>query len=408
MKKRTLLLIGNGMAGVRFLEEMVERGATALYHIVVCGEEPEVAYNRIQLSLVLAGSMSIQDIQLRSGQWYADNGIDLRTNTRVANLNCIERIAQLENGEEIPYDVAVLATGSKAFVPPLPGLRESNPHVYRTVKDAEKLQQVAKPGTRATVIGGGLLGLEVAYGLLQQGVYVTVLQGAERVMNQQLEANAGTLLTNKLKAMGLAVMVSTKAACVRQENGLNQVELADGQVIESEHLVVATGITPNTELALQAGLAVGKGVRVDKNLQTTEPNVYAIGECAEHAGTTYGLVEPLYRMATALADRLSDINGPGFMGWQPSTRLKVSGINVFSAGKVEREPGDEEIVLSDPRRSIYRRVLLRDDVLVGSECLGTESLASWHTELLESGKKITGFRSHLLFGKPAEREGVAA
>lgn len=395
MKER-LLVIGNGMAGLRFIEELMA-SAPERYGVTVVGAEPEPAYNRVLLSSVLAGEIPVGDVGLKPREWYRDKGVRLVTGDPVVALDPEDRTAWLSSGEVLAFDKCVLATGSDAIRLPLPGGAQNGVMTFRTTGDIVSLQQAASTTRSAVVIGGGLLGIEAAYGLARAGVEVTLLHLMDRLMERQLDAEGARLLKGALDARGIRVVLGAETAAVAGRDTVEGVELKDGRRIPCGLVVMAVGIKPNAGLAAQAGIQVGRGILVDDRLETSQSSIYAIGECAEHRGVCYGLVEPAYEQARVLAQVLAD-GSEHYQGSLLATNLKVSGVPVFSAGDFEGK-GGECIVWKDAGRGSYRKFVVREGRLAGVVLVGDTADALWYLELLRSGAMISDYREALAFGR---------
>jgi len=411
MRKPKLVMVGNGMAGVRTLEEL-RKIAPDLYDITVFGAEPHPNYNRILLSPVLAGEMTIQDIILNDRQWYADNGITLHLGARVDKIDRHARsvCATTANGETITatYDRLLLATGSTPFVLPVPGNDLPGVISYRDIKDTDAMIDAAARYTHAVVIGAGLLGLEAANGLALRGMTVTVVHISDCIMERQLDRKASQLLQAALEAKGMRFKLSAHTAeLVQGESGrVCAVRFKDGSSLPADLVCMAAGIRPNVALAEKSGIHCNRGIVVDDTLQTFDPRVYAVGECANHRGTAYGLVAPLFEQARVCANHLAGMGIGRYLGSVTSTKLKVTGIDVFSAGDFSGAAGTEEIVLQDPGRGIYKRIVLKDDKLIGAVLYGDTQDGAWYFQLLREARNIGHIRDHLMFGPPPQ-EGLA-
>ena len=409
MRKPKLVMVGNGMAGVRTLEEL-RKIAPDLYDITVFGAEPHPNYNRILLSPVLAGEMTIQDIILNDRQWYADNGITLHLGARVDQIDRQARSvrATTASGETLTaaYDRLLLATGSTPFVLPVPGNDLPGVISYRDIKDTDAMIDAAARYTHAVVIGAGLLGLEAANGLALRGMTVTVVHLSDCIMERQLDRKASQLLQAALEAKGMRFKLSAHTAeLVKGESGrVCAVRFKDGSSLPADLVCMAAGIRPNVALAENAGIHCNRGIVVDDTLQTYDPRVYAVGECANHRGTAYGLVAPLFEQAKVCANHLAGMGIGRYLGSVTSTKLKVTGIDVFSAGDFSGAAGTEEIVLQDPGRGIYKRIVLKDDRLIGAVLYGDTQDGAWYFQLLREARDIGHLRDHLMFGPPPQED----
>jgi len=401
MNKPKLVLIGNGMAGVRALEELLKL-APELYDITVFGAEPYPNYNRILLSPVLAGEQTVEQIILNPLSWYADNGIILHTGKTVVEIDRVTRIVRAEDGTEAPYDRLLIATGSLPFILPVPGKDLEGVIAYRDIKDTEAMIEAAKVHKHAVVIGGGLLGLEAANGLTLRGMGVTVVHIMPWLMERQLDEVAGKLLQKSLQERGITFRIGAQTAALLggEQGRVQAVQFKDGTEIPADLVVMAAGIRPNTALAASAGLHCDRGIVVSDTLQTvTDPRIYAVGECAAHRGIAYGLVAPLFEQAKVVANHLAQFGIGRYTGSQTSTKLKVTGIDLFSAGNFMGGEGCEDIVLSDPSSGVYKRLVVKDNKLVGACLYGDTVDGSWYFKLLREGRSVGDIRDKLMFGE---------
>jgi len=357
------------------------------WRVTVLGDEPHPAYDRIGLSQVLAGERAAGDLPLRDRAWYASNGFELRTGCRVLALDPERRRLHLE-GCPVEFDACVLATGSLPFVPPIPGADLDGVLGFRTVEDVDAMLARARPGGQAVVIGGGLLGLEAARGLLAQGMEVTVVHLVDRLMERQLDHGAAGVLRDELERMGLRVLLSASTRAIEGCGRVERVALAGGDVLPAELVVVCVGVKPNVALAAAAGLDVGRGIRVDDGLATSAPGIYAVGECSEHDGMVYGLVAPLYRQAAVLAERLAGDRTAAFRPLVTATRLKVAGVDLFAGGRTVPEAGDREVLLRDDGGGVYKKLVLRDDSLVGVALVGDLGPMAALADALARGERV--------------------
>ncbi|MES2994270.1 MAG: nitrite reductase large subunit NirB [Pseudomonadota bacterium] len=401
MKKMKLVMVGNGMAGVRTLEELLKI-APDLYEISVFGAEPHPNYNRILLSPVLAGEQTLDEIVLNPLSWYAEHGITLHLGKKVVDVNRSRRIVIADDGTEAPYDRLLIATGSTPFIPPLPGKDLKGVIAYRDIKDTNEMIDTAKTHKHAVVVGGGLLGLEAANGLMLRGMSVTVVHLAPWLMERQLDDVAGRMLQKSLEARGLKFRIGAQTqALVGDDSGrVKAVQFKDGTEEPADLVVMAAGIRPNVELAEKIGLHCNRGIVVNDTMQTiTDARVYSIGECAAHRGIAYGLVAPLFEQAKVCATHLGEFGIGRYLGSQTSTKLKVTGIDLFSAGDFMGGEGTEEIVLSDPYNSVYKKLVVRDDVLIGACLYGDTADGSWYFDMVREKKNVSAIRESLMFGE---------
>lgn len=412
MKKMKLVVVGNGMAGIRAVEELL-RLAPELYEITVFGAEPHPNYNRILLSPVLAGEQTVEEIILNPRSWYAEHGITLHAGRRVVSVDRRARVVTADDGTTAAYDRLLLATGSHPFILPVPGKDLDGVIGYRDIADTEAMIAAAGRYRHAVVIGGGLLGLEAANGLMLRGMQVTVVHLMPWLMERQLDQPAGALLQQSLEARGLRfrMQASTEALVGDAEGGtagrVMAVRLKTGEELPADLVVMAAGIRPNTDLAQTLGLHCQRGVVVNDTLQTvTDPRIYAVGECAAHRGIAYGLVAPLYEQAKVCATHLAQFGIGRYTGSQTSTKLKVTGIDLFSAGdfmgRASGKPEDadcEEIVMSDPYAGVYKKLVVKNDRLVGACLYGDTVDGSWYFKLIREGRPVGDLRDKLMFGE---------
>lgn len=399
--REKLVVVGAGMAAARFVEELTNR-APNRYDILVIGEEPRLAYNRVLLSSVLAGDLSVDDIELKPRRWWQAAGVAALSGVKVTQIDPAARRILLDNGDSLDFSKAVLATGSHAIRLPIEGADLPGVHTFRDVKDVEALAGLEGKGARALVIGGGLLGLEAAYGLARRGVDVTLAHVMDRLMERQLDAAGADILRRLVEEKGVRVLLNADTTRIIGSDRVEGVEFADGRTARIDAVIFAVGIRPNADLARQAGLEVGRGVIVDDGLETSEAGVFAIGECAEHRGVCYGLVEPAYEQGRVLATRLAGQDA-FYCGSVVSTNLKVSGVRVFSAGDYLGEDDARRIVCKDPRMGMYRKLVVRDDRLVGAILIGDTSGAADFLDLIRSGADISSMRDELMFGLPVQK-----
>jgi nitrite reductase (NADH) large subunit len=393
-----LVVVGNGMAGCRLIEEVLKRDPHR-YQITVFGAEPRVNYDRIQLSPVLAGQKRFEDIVLNDLAWYAGHSITLHAGRRVTRIDRQARVVEAEGGLAVAYDTLILATGSDPIRLPLPGADLAGVVTFRDLDDVEAMIRAADNGGRAVVIGGGLLGLEAAYGLAQRGMQATVVHLMDVLMERQLDAAAGFLLEQALAERGVEVVLGAQSEAIVGEAGrVAGLRLNDGRTLPCELLVMAVGIRPSAALARDAGLGVARGVVVDDQLRTSDPAIFAIGECLEHRGEVYGLVAPIWEMCRVLGGVLTGGDAV-YQGSALSTRLKVSGVDVFSAGRFGGGTGCEDIVFRDAARGVYKRVVIEDGRLAGAVLFGDATDGGWYFDLLRAGASVADIRETLVFGQ---------
>ena len=392
-----LVIVGNGMAAVRLVDELVTT-ALGRYAIAVIGEEPRLAYNRVLLSSVLAGETASHDIELKPAAWWRDRGVTLKYGCRATEIDVGRRELKIEGDESIEFSRLVLATGSSPLRLNVPGAELNGVHTFRDSRDVDLLLSLAARKKPVVVIGGGLLGLEAAYGLAKAGTPVTLLHLMDRLMERQLDAPAADLLKSLVERKGIAVELNANTARIHGTSRVEGVELADGRRIEADAVVFAAGIRPNTKLAQEAGLTVNRGIVVDDVMQTSAPGIFALGECAEHRGVCYGLVEPAYEQARVLARHLSGRNAT-YQGSVVATNLKVSGVSVFSAGDFLGSDASEAILLSDIRRGTYKKLVIADGKLTGAVLVGDVGDALWYLELIRTRNPIAAIRKEMMFGR---------
>jgi nitrite reductase (NADH) large subunit len=393
-----LIVIGNGMAAARLVDELARR-ALGRYAVAVIGEEPRLAYNRVLLSALLADEVGFDDIELRPARWWRDRGVTLRYGVRATAVDPAARNVTLAGGTRLSFSKLVFATGSQPIKPDIPGMNLPGVLTFRDVDDVNAIAASKAAGTRVVVIGGGLLGLEAAYGLAKAGARVTLLHLMDRLMERQLDHRAALMLQRAVEARGIAVRLQAQTARIAGNGKVESVELHDGTTIAADAVVVAVGIRANAALARTAGLEVGRGIVVDDHLETNAAGVHAIGECAEHRGCCYGLVEPAYEQAQLLARRLAGERA-SYPGSVLATNLKVSGVNVFSAGDFLGATAEaEKIVLSDPAAGIYKKLVIARGRLVGAVLFGDTADGLWYLDLIRTGSPVARLRDDLVFGR---------
>ena len=385
MQKLKLVVVGNGMAGMRTVEELLKI-APDIYDITVFGDEPYPNYNRIMLSPVLANEQTIDDIILNSREWYAANNIKLHTGARINKIDRKNRVVYAENGTSAEYDRLLLATGSKPFMPPIPGKELDGVQGYRDIKDTNDMMDAAKKYKHAVVIGGGLLGLEAANGLKIQGMDVTVVHRNEWLLEKQLDKTAGKMLQKNLEAKGLNFLLEKNTELINgnQDGRVSSVRFTDGLEITADLVIMTVGIRPNFTLAESAGIHCNKGIVVNDTMQTYDPRIYAVGECVAHRGISYGLVAPLFEMAKVCATHLANFGIGLYKGSVTSTKLKVTGIDLFSAGDFSsnEDDGREEIVLHDAVGGVYKKLIIKNDKIIGGVLYGDTTDGSWYFQML--------------------------
>ncbi len=400
MKKLKLVMVGNGMAGVRTLEELLKL-APDLYDITVFGAEPHPNYNRIMLSPVLAGEQGIQDIILNDLDWYRENNILLHLNKTVVRIDRLKKIVYAVDGTAAEYDRLLLATGSNPFMLPVPGIELDGVIGYRDIHDTDTMIAAAEKHRHAVVIGGGLLGLEAANGLALRGMDVTVVHIMPWLMERQLDKSSAQMLQATLEAKGLKFLLEKQTQQLVGDGAgrVSAVRFKDGSEIPADLLVMAVGIRPNTALAESAGIHCNRGIVVNDTMQTYDPSIYAVGECVSHRGTAYGLVAPLFDMAKVCANHLARMGIARYQGSVTSTKLKVTGVDLFSAGDFTGNDQTDEIVLHDATGGVYKKLVLLGDKLIGAVMYGDTKDGSWYFQMIRDGKNISEIRDHLMFGQ---------
>ncbi len=397
MKER-LVVIGNGMAGMKVVEELLAQ-APDMYDITVFGDEPYGNYNRILLSPVLAGEKTIDDIMLNDIAWYEENNITLHSGCKVDYIDRLAKTVSACDGSKTPYDRLLLATGSKPFILPIPGHKLEGVIGFRDIYDVENMLDTSKLYKKAVVIGGGLLGLEAANGLALNGMDVTVVHLLDTLMERQLDFTAGAMLRQSLEEKGLKFITEGSTEAILGEDRVTGIKLKDGQEIEADIVVMAIGIKPNIELAKKVGIHCERGVVVDDTMLTYDPNIYAVGECAQHRGIAYGLVAPLFDQARVCANHLVHKAYLSYRGSVTSTKLKVTGVDLFSAGDFSGGEGREEIVLKDANSGVYKKLVLNDNKIEGAVLYGDTGDGAWYFQLMRDGTDVSDIRNTLLFGQ---------
>jgi len=396
--KQKLVVIGNGMAGMRTVEELLKLEPD-MYDITVFGNEPHPNYNRIMLSPVLAGDKQIDDIILNSLDWYRDNHITLRSGAEVVDIDRVGQKVHDSEGKEIAYDRLLIATGSRPFIIPVPGADKRGVIGFRDIADVDTMLSYAANHKNAVVIGGGLLGLEAANGLRTRGMNVTVVHLLDSLMERQLDKPASALLKATLEERGLSFMMQAQTAEIVGEDTVTGVRFADGSEVAADLVVMAVGIRPNITLAKDSGIHCERGIVVNDTMQTFDPKIYAVGECVQHRGDCYGLVAPLFEQAKVAANHLVQMGISRYEGSVTSTKLKVTGVDLFSAGDFNEGEGDETLVLQDPSQGVYKKLVIRDNKIKGAVLYGDTIDGTWYFTLLREGTDISAFRNTILFGQ---------
>jgi nitrite reductase (NADH) large subunit len=402
----SLVIVGNGMAAARLVDELA-KVALGRYAVAVIGDEPRLAYNRVLLSSVLAGETASHEIELKPANWWRDRGVTLKYGCAVGEVDVGRRELKIANEESVHFSKLVLATGSNPLRLNVPGVELTGVHTFRDSRDVDLLLTLAAGKKRVVVVGGGLLGLEAAYGLAKAGAPVTLLHLMDRLMERQLDAPAGALLKSLVEKKGIKVLLNASTSRILGESRVEGVELNDGQRIDADAVILAAGIRPNIGLAKEAGIPVNRGIIVNDQLQTGADGIFALGECAEHRGICYGLVEPAYEQAKVLAQHLAGRTA-AYGGSVTATNLKVSGVGVFSAGEFMGNDRSEAIVLSDFRRGIYKKLVIEDGRLTGAVLVGDTADALWYLGLIRNRENIAAVRKDMMFGRPAAPLAAAA
>ncbi len=396
--KQKLVVIGNGMAGMRTVEELLKI-APEKFDITVFGAEPYGNYNRILLSPVLAGEKGIDDIMLNDLQWYADNNITLHKGVKVTDVDRSACKVIGDDGTEAEYDRLLIATGSEPFIIPVPGKDLPGVISFRDIHDVDMMLEAAKNKKKAVVIGGGLLGLEAANGLMKQGMDVTVIHLMDWLMERQMDPVSGEMLKKSLEEQGMKFKLKASTSEILGKDEVEGIKFADGSELDADIVVMAVGIRPNIELGKKIGLHCERGIVVDDTLQTYDPKIYAIGECVQHRGETYGLVAPLFEMAKVCANHLAEFGIGKYEGSVTSTKLKVTGIDLFSAGDFMGDDTTEDIVVRDASRGIYKKIVIRDDRIIGAVLYGDTIDGAWYFQLMREATNVSDIRDALMFGQ---------
>jgi len=396
--KQKLVLIGNGMAGMRTVDELLKI-APDKYDITVFGAEAHGNYNRIMLSPVLAGDKTIDEIIIHDLQWYHDNNVTLHVNKTVTKIDKENSLVQAEDGTSVHYDRLILATGSNPFILPVAGKDLAGVISFRDINDVNIMLETAKTHKKAIVIGGGLLGLEAANGLMIQGMDVSVVHNNNTLMNQQLDQTASDLMLAQLQAKGMHFLMDHDTAELIGQDRVEKVRFKDGSEVEADLVVMAVGVRPNISLAQESGIACERGVLVDDTLKTYATNIYAVGECVQYRNQTFGLVAPLYEQAKVCANQLANVAGEKYVSAATSTKLKVTGIDLFSAGDFIGDDDCEVLLFNDPARFLYKKLVLRDNQIIGTVLYGDTTDGNWYFSLLNEKQDISAIREDILFGQ---------
>ncbi|MEA2908902.1 MAG: nitrite reductase large subunit [Bradyrhizobium sp.] len=392
-----LVIVGNGMAAARLVDELA-KASLGRYAIAVIGDEPRLAYNRVLLSSVLAGETAPHEIELRPASWWRDRGVTLKYGCVATEIDVGRRELKIAGEESVAFSKLVLATGSAPLRLNVPGADLGGVHTFRDSRDVDLLLTLAAQRKRVVVVGGGLLGLEAAYGLAKAGALVTLIHLMDRLMERQLDAPAADLLKTLVERKGIKVLLNANTARLHGEKFVKGIELTDGRSIDADAVIFAAGIRPNVALAKEAGIPVNRGIVIDDHLQTGLADIFALGECAEHRGICYGLVEPAYEQARLLARHLAGATAT-YSGSVVATNLKVSGVAVFSAGDFIAADGAETIVLNDAKRGTYKKLVIANGRLTGAVLVGETQDALWYLDLIRTREPIVKIRGEMMFGR---------
>ncbi|MEW8523299.1 MAG: nitrite reductase large subunit NirB [Candidatus Thiodiazotropha endolucinida] len=397
--KQKLVLIGNGMAGIRTIEELLKLDESANYEITVFGEEPHTNYNRILLSPVLAGEQKFDDIILNPPEWYNDNGITLHSGDPVTEIDRIHNRVVTASGISMEYDRLIIATGSRPFMLPIPGADLDGVLGFRDIEDVEKMLEVANSHNKAVVIGGGLLGLEAANALMKQGMQVSVVHLMNSLMENQLDMPAADLLKASLEEKGLNFLLEKNTKEITGSNRVTGITFTDGEHLEADLVIMAVGIRPNIDLAKTSGIHCERGILVSDTMQTFDPSIYAVGECVQHRDVCYGLVAPLFEQAKVCANHLANLGYGRYEGSVTSTKLKVTGIELFSAGNFLGDDDSDDIIYRDPGAGVYKKLVIKEGRIDGAVLYGDTIDGAWYFQLMREGTDISSLRDNLLFGQ---------
>ncbi|CAM4222974.1 nitrite reductase large subunit NirB [Paenibacillus alkaliterrae] len=395
--KKKLVLIGNGMAGVNCIEQILKLDPNR-YDITIFGSEPHPNYNRILLSSVLAGDADMNDIVINSWDWYRENNIVLHTGHTVNAIDTVRKVVSTDSGIHASYDELIVATGSLPFMLPLPGANKKGVIAFRDIKDCETMMETAKKYKKAVVIGGGLLGLEAARGLLNLNMEVSVVHNHKILMNRQLDETAGIMLQKELQQQGMKFLFGKNTEKILGKDRVTGVRFTDGSEESADLVVMAVGIKPNVAMAKKSGIEINRGIMINDFMETNIPGVYSVGECAEHRGIAYGLVAPLYEQGAVLAKRLAGLETDGYHGSIVSTKLKVSGVDVFSAGEFWDAHDTRAVRVQDEFGGVYKKVVIREGKVIGAVLFGDISDGSRLFAMIRSGEDVTGKEKEVLLG----------
>ena len=406
--KERLIVVGNGMAAMRTVEELLARDPTR-YQITVIGAEPHANYNRIMLSSVLAGEKSVDDIVINPRAWYDEHGVTLLSGSPATAIDRAAKTVTIGGGCRLPYDTLLLGTGSKPLAPPIPGLGLPGVHAFRDIADVDAMISASERHRRAVVIGGGLLGLEAAWGLKRRGMSVAVVHLMPTLMERQLDIAAGELLRRDLDARGIAFFTNSQTEEIAGSERAEAVVLADGRQLAADLVVLAIGIRPNVDLARAAKLDVNRGILVGDDMRCSDPDIFAVGECIEHNGQVVGLVAPIWDQAKVCGAQLAGDGAAVYVPPPVFTSLKITGVDVFSAGTLAAaDDADEELTLHDAKLGLYKKLIVRGDRLVGAVLYGSVSDGPWYVELMRDKADVSAIRDRLLFGRAFAEQSEAA
>ncbi len=399
MKTQHLVVVGNGMAGMACVDEILKISPD--FKITVFSDENHFNYNRILLSSVLAGEKSVEDIYINTEEWYRKNNITLHLGEKIIDVDSSNKRVTSDKGHSFDYDLLLLATGSNPFIPPIDGTRKNGVYVFRNMADTQSILEHCKTARKAVVIGGGLLGLEAARGLLNQGQKVTVVHLMDRLMDVQLDVVGGQFLKREIEKLGIEVLLNKNTERIMGEESVDGVLFKDGSIAEADMVVIACGIRPNVELGKKAGLKVNRGIVANDFMETSDPSIFAIGECVEHREKVYGLVAPLYEQGKVLAATITGNKGPLYQGSTLATKLKVMGIELFSAGDFKADEPDKEVIAyQDHAFGVYKKVVVHRERVVGTILIGDAADANRFLEMIRKNEPVNGKRERLLFEMP--------
>ncbi len=396
--RQKLVVIGNGMAGMRTIEELL-KVAPELYDITVFGSEVYGNYNRIMLSPVLANQQTIDDIMLNDLAWYKDNDICLHNGKTIVEIDRKHCIVKACDGTEAQYDRLLFATGSNPFIIPVPGHQLDGVLSYRDINDVNQMIERSKTAKHAVVIGGGLLGLEAAYGLKQRGLDVSVVHIMDTLMERQLDKTAAKMLESTLAKHGIKFLMEHSTEAILGETQVEGIKFANGDQYKADLVVMAVGIKPNIALAQSAGLKCDRAILVNDTLQTYDPKIYAVGECVQHRGIAYGLVAPLFEQAKVCANHLAELGYSRYQGTKLMTKLKVTGVNLFSAGDFIGDEQCDYLIFNDPENEVYKKLVIKGDKMIGAVLYGETLDGAWYFDLINQQSAIATIREQLIFGE---------